>query len=135
MSSELVAEVQRLLEQAGYGPGSGLTVDGEGDTVLVGWHVDPLIRPTIAAHAADPDVHAAAEIAGIRTLLDAALTAVLTGGGLSARAHSPGVIAVTRRPVAPTPLAGLHTATPAGGLPLVSRTRRPVARPHRRESP
>ncbi|MGW6536462.1 hypothetical protein ACWGBV_06390 [Streptomyces sp. NPDC055051] len=112
MSSELVVVVQGLLEQAGYGPGSGLTVDGEGDVVLVGWHVDPLIRPTIAAHAADPDVHAAAEITGIRVLLDTALTAVLTAGGLNARAHSPGVIAVTRRPVALAPLAGLQTTPP-----------------------
>ncbi|MFC9343678.1 hypothetical protein ACFT0G_32480 [Streptomyces sp. NPDC057020] len=120
MNDELLAEVQRLLEGAGYGSGSGLSTDSDGDTVLVAWHVDSLIRPTIAAHATDADLHAAVSITGIRTALDTALTSVFAAAGLCASVRSHGVIAVTRRATRLRPLRCL-----AGSASLVRSVLRP----------
>ncbi|MFI8423847.1 hypothetical protein [Streptomyces sp. NPDC085479] len=99
MSRELVHQVQTVLADAGFGPDSGLTTRSEGVAVIVSWHPDRLIRPTIAAHAADPDVHAAAEITGIRTALDTALTSVFLAAGLVPLTRPEGSIRVTTAPV------------------------------------
>ncbi|MFF2779979.1 hypothetical protein ACFVU3_34385 [Streptomyces sp. NPDC058052] len=98
MSRELVRKVQTVLADAGFGPGSGLTARSEGVAVIVAWHPDRLIRPTIAAHASDPDIHAAAEINGIRTALDTALTSVFLAAGLIPLTDPEGFISVTAAP-------------------------------------
>lgn len=99
MSRELVHQVQIVLADAGFGPDSGITTQSDGVAVIVAWHPDRLIRPTIAAHAADPDVHAAAEIIGIRTALEQALTSVFLAAGLSPLTQPEGIIRVTATPV------------------------------------
>ncbi|MFD8009155.1 hypothetical protein [Streptomyces sp. NPDC058955] len=99
MSRELVHQVQIVLADAGFGPDSGITTQSDGASVIVAWHPDRLIRPTIAAHAADPDVHAAAEITGIRIALEQALTSVFLAAGLSPLTHPEGFIRVTATPV------------------------------------
>lgn len=95
MSGELVERVRTALADAGFGPGSGLTAQSDGSAVIVSWHPDRLIRPTITAHADDPDVHAAAEISGIRSALDTALTSVFLAAGLVPLSHPEGFISVT----------------------------------------
>ncbi|MFE6228977.1 MULTISPECIES: hypothetical protein [unclassified Streptomyces] len=99
MSRELVRRVQIVLADAGYGPDSGITAQSDGVAVIVAWHPDPLIRPTIAAHASDPDVHAVAEISGIRNALEQALTSVFLAAGLTPLAQPEGIIRVTASPV------------------------------------
>ncbi|MER5736897.1 MULTISPECIES: hypothetical protein [unclassified Streptomyces] len=99
MSAELVRRVQTALADAGFGPGSGLTTQTDGPAVIVSWHPDRLIRPTITAHASDPDVHSAAEIPGIRNALDAALISVFLAAGLVPLSHPEGFISVTAVPV------------------------------------
>lgn len=98
MSRELVQRVQITLAEAGFGPGSGLTARSDGVAVIVSWHPDQLLRPTITAHASDPDVHAAAEITGIRSALDAALTSIFLAAGLTPLSHPDGFIRVTATP-------------------------------------
>ncbi|WP_329112035.1 hypothetical protein [Streptomyces sp. NBC_01353] len=66
------------------------------DGVLVSWSADARIRPTIVAHASDPGVRTHVTNTGIRSALDQALATLFL--------H-----------------AGLHTAAPADGLPLVTR--------------
>ncbi|WP_282692735.1 hypothetical protein [Streptomyces sp. CC208A] len=98
MSSELVRQVQAVLADAGFGPDSGLTAQSDGAAVIVAWHPDRLIRPTIAAHATDPEVHAAAAITGIRTALETALTSVFLSAGLVPLPQPDGFIRVTATP-------------------------------------
>ncbi|MFI8522397.1 hypothetical protein ACIGEZ_32015 [Streptomyces sp. NPDC085481] len=98
MSHTLVHEVETILAQAGFGPAGGLTMHSHGDAVIVRWHADRLLRPTITAHAADPDLDTTAAITGIRTALDTALTSVLRAAGLATAAHPDGIILVTRQP-------------------------------------
>ncbi|MEU3606790.1 hypothetical protein AB0E83_15285 [Streptomyces sp. NPDC035033] len=98
MSRELVRRVQAVLADAGFGPDSGLTAQSDGVAVIVAWHPDQLIRPTIAAHATDPDVHAAASITGIRTALETALTSVFLDAGLVPLSYPEGFIRVTATP-------------------------------------
>ncbi|MFF5973877.1 hypothetical protein ACFY7C_20340 [Streptomyces sp. NPDC012769] len=100
MSRELVREVESLLVEAGFGPGSGLTTHSHGDAVIVSWHADRLIRPTISVHATDPGLHAAAEINGIRTALGLALTSVLGDAGLTAVMRPDGFVVTREAPAA-----------------------------------
>ncbi|MFF0483208.1 hypothetical protein [Streptomyces sp. NPDC004435] len=108
MTGVLAREVETVLADGGFGPGSGLVVQERPGGVLVSWHADAVIRPMILAHASDPAVRTRATIPGIRSALDHALAALFLD-------------------------AGLHTTTPANGLLLVSR-REPSARTHRRGS-
>ncbi|MFI8961602.1 hypothetical protein ACIGO8_05755 [Streptomyces sp. NPDC053493] len=94
MTQDLLQEVRAVLVRAGYGRDSGLRVLRHGDGVIVSWHADPVIRPTIAVHAADPDVRRRAGIPGIRTALDTALLVVLHGAGLPAVHHPGGFILI-----------------------------------------
>ncbi|MGW6538158.1 hypothetical protein ACWGBV_17715 [Streptomyces sp. NPDC055051] len=109
MTGVLAREVEAVLAHGGFGAGSGLVVQERPGGVLVSWHADAVIRPTILAHASDPAVRTRATIPGIRTALDQALAALFLD-------------------------AGLHTSTPAAGLLLVSRTS-PEALTHRRGTP
>ncbi|MFK3732839.1 hypothetical protein ACI2LJ_21505 [Streptomyces sp. NPDC088090] len=94
--TRLARDVQAVLAAAGYGPGSGLTVEARGDGVRVGWHADALLRPTIAAHADDPEVAALARMDGIRAVLDRALLSVFREEGFLAVATPDGEVLVTR---------------------------------------
>ncbi|MCM1946329.1 hypothetical protein ACFWG5_39060 [Streptomyces hydrogenans] len=102
MDVPLVREVQSVLARAGYGPGSGLTVEVHGDGVRVGWHADALVRPTIAAHADDPEVAGLARMDGIRAVLDRALLSVFREAGFLA-VHAPGGDVLVTRAGRPAP--------------------------------
>ncbi|MFF9472214.1 hypothetical protein ACF1E9_06230 [Streptomyces roseolus] len=95
MPPDLLHQVQFLLAEAGFGPDSGLTTTRDGRAVVVSWHADPLIRPIITAHAADPDVRTAAGIPGLRTALETALTNVFQAADLLPLHDPGGLIRVT----------------------------------------
>ncbi|MFF2775909.1 hypothetical protein ACFVU3_13450 [Streptomyces sp. NPDC058052] len=96
MTGGLAHEVETVLADGGFGPGSGLAVQERADGVLVSWSADALIRPTILAHASDPAVHTRATIPGIRTALDHALAALFLDAGFHTITSSDGVLLVSR---------------------------------------
>ncbi|MFJ9811102.1 hypothetical protein ACIRTB_23035 [Streptomyces sp. NPDC101158] len=99
MDRELLDQVQAVLAEAGFGPDSGLTARAhDGDGVVVSWHADHLIRPTITAHAADPDIRTSVLIPGIRAALHIAVTTVITSAGLTTTDHPDGYLLVTPPP-------------------------------------
>lgn len=106
MAEDLLRAVEGVLARSGYGPQSGLRVRWHGSAVSVTWHADRLIRPTIEAHATDPDLRVLAGITGMRTALDSALVSVLGEAGLTVAHHPEGFVLVTR----PAPTTG-----PGGG--------------------
>lgn len=98
MTGGLAHEVEAVLANGGFGPGSGLVVQEQerADGVLVSWSSDALIRPTILAHASDPALHTRVTITGMRTALDHALAALFLDSGFHTTAPSAGVLLVTR---------------------------------------
>ncbi|MET9347251.1 hypothetical protein [Streptomyces termitum] len=97
MDAGLTREVQAVLARAGYGPGSGLSVEPYGEGARIGWNADALIRPSITAHAADPEVAGLVRMEGIRALLDRALLSVFHEAGFTATGTPEGDVLVTRR--------------------------------------
>ncbi|GGY76912.1 hypothetical protein [Streptomyces omiyaensis] len=96
MTGGLVREVELVLADGGFGPGSGLVVQDREDGVLVTWSADALIRPTILAHASDPAVRARVTLTGIRSALDHALAALFLDAGLVTTVPADGAVLVTR---------------------------------------
>ncbi|MFJ3615568.1 hypothetical protein [Streptomyces hydrogenans] len=97
-NGELLRRTRRILAEAGYEPGNGLTATADGPDILVSWHPDSLIRPLIAAHATDPDVHRAAEIPGLRAATATALTTVFLEAGLTPLPHPDGTLRIVAGP-------------------------------------
>ncbi|GGY80471.1 hypothetical protein [Streptomyces omiyaensis] len=95
MNRDLLHQVELLLADAGYGADSGLTATSDGPAVVLAWTADPLVRPLIDAHAADPDIHAIAGIHGFRAALETALTSVFQSAGLTSRPDPGGLLRVT----------------------------------------
>ncbi|MFE5792813.1 hypothetical protein ACFQ8C_09570 [Streptomyces sp. NPDC056503] len=98
MTSALLDQIHTVITDAGFGPGSGLTFQDCEDGVRVSWKADAIIRPTIAAHASDPELRDHATVAGLRSVVDHALTALFLGAGLHTTAPLNGVLLVTRPP-------------------------------------
>ncbi len=98
VNRDLLHRVESLLADAGYDTDSGLTVIGDGSAVTLVWDVDPLIRPIIDAHAADPDLRTFAEIPGFRSALETALTSVFQSAGLISRPDPGGLLRVSSAP-------------------------------------
>ncbi|MET7756107.1 hypothetical protein ABZT27_15535 [Streptomyces sp. NPDC005389] len=94
MSHELLDRVQHVLERAGYGPDSGIALHRHAHGVIISWNAEHLVRPTIAANAADAHVHAGAATPGVHNAPDIALTSVLRKAGLTAAHHPDGFILV-----------------------------------------
>ncbi|MFF9343821.1 MULTISPECIES: hypothetical protein [unclassified Streptomyces] len=92
VNDELLRRAQQILAEAGYEPGNGLTATVDGPDILVSWHPDSLIRPLITAHSADPEVHRAAEIPGLRAAIETALMTVFQEAGYTPLPHPGGTL-------------------------------------------
>ncbi|MER5738503.1 MULTISPECIES: hypothetical protein [unclassified Streptomyces] len=82
-NDELLRRARRVLSEAGYEPGTGLTATVDGPDILVTWHPDSLVRPLLAAHSADPEAHRAAEVPGLHAAIETALMTVFQKAGFS----------------------------------------------------
>ncbi|MFE5297778.1 hypothetical protein [Streptomyces sp. NPDC056632] len=85
-----------MLTDAGYGPDSGVHLHEHAYGVIISWPAPGLVRTTVTAHLGGGDLADRAQISGIRSAMDTALTAVLREARLKAVSHKDGFVLVAR---------------------------------------